>query len=308
MTTLLAAVLLSRPQVTEIVLQRGREVTPLTGEAPYKYWGCEDATLDGADADVSRGGDSNLVSGPSKMILIQFRDLNIALGPTANVKGASLVLGLIQGQPKLNYARWIKKPWTEGPLKTLTGMLRGGEDPAGAASWRSRRIGSIPWQFVGALGDGDSEKLDGVSLSKVDDITYRVDGLGPMIQRQLQRPAEIHGLLLNFQTEVDFLSSNASIDRPKLVVSAQKGDATRGADLSVTMIDRTPEYPVAGVKTNPEPSEPLTYTAHVKNVGTADCAAFDAQWFVDDVAKDILSVSEPVPVGQERTVTLVLPY
>ncbi len=306
MTSLLLVALLGRPQISEIVLQRGREVTPLTGEPTYRYWGCEDATLNSSQPDKSQGGDSNLVSGPAKMILIQFRDLNVALGPNAQIKSASLTLGLLQGEPKLNYVRWLKKPWSEGPLKSLAGLLRGSEDGTGSVSWKSRRIGSIPWNFLGALGDGDSERVEGVTLVKVDDITYRLDGLGPMMQRQLQRPADVHGLLINFQNDVDFLSSNASIDRPKLTIQAERGEPAKGADLSVALIERTPEYPLAGAKTGPEAGEELTYTAHIKNVGNSDSAAFDAQWIVDDVAKDIVSVNEDTSVGQERVISLKL--
>ncbi|MEQ1821635.1 MAG: hypothetical protein ABL949_03920 [Fimbriimonadaceae bacterium] len=307
MTSLLLAGLIGRTQISEIVLQRGREVVPLTGEEPYRYWSCEDATLDSSDKDGSHGGDSNLVSGPAFTFAIQFRDLNVALGPTAKIKSASLTLGLIQGTPQLGYVRWIKKPWTEGPLKSLMGLLRGGEDPTGAVSWRSRRIGSIPWASVGALGDADSEKIEGLSLVKENDLTYRIEGLGPTMQRQLLRPAEMHGLVINFSSDVDFLSSNASIDRPKLVLQVEKGEPVRGADLSVTMIRRTPEYPLTGAKTGPAVGDQLTYTAHIKSVGAADAPAFDAQWIVDDGATDIVSVSEGLTVGSETQLSIKLP-
>lgn len=313
-----AALLVTLGAPQTITLRRGLEITPLTGEPAYKYWTVEDTTLDVTQQNTPQGASSNLYSGDGNLILIDFRDIPRAIGPNKKIAAATLTLGLIKGDPKLTSVRIVKKPWTEGPLNTIGGILRGTTDPGiWSATFRSRRFSkpeSIPWQRSGALGDEDSETYSGATLSKVDDLTYRIDGLAEAIQKRVDRPQDYFGFLLQFESKVEFLSGNATIDRPTLNLTVDEKAPEKGPDLAVTMITRSPEYPryeptpVPSAKRWPDDGEELTYTVQIKNIGDAPAETFDGQWLIDDSKPQIVSSPEKLNPGQTATLELKLPF
>jgi len=317
-SALTALLVLASPNAETITLRRGLEITPLTGEPTYKYWTVEDTTLDPTQQNTVQGASSNLYGGDGNNILIDFRDIPRAIGPNKKIVSAGLTLGLIKGDPKLKGIRLIKKPWTEGPLNTIGGLLRGTTDPGiWAATFRSRRIDkpeNIGWQSVGAMGDEDSEPFSGGTLTKVDDLTYRIDGIAEAIQRRIDRPNDYFGFLLLFETKVEFLSGNATIDRPTLSLTVEPLAAPKGPDLAVTLISRTPEYPryedppVPGAQRWPKNGDMLTYTASITNIGDAPAETFDAQWVIDDRQPQIVSSTEKLAPGQSTTLEIKLPY
>lgn len=316
LAALTALLTLGAPQT--ITLQRGLEIKPLTGEPAYKYWTVEDTTLDIDQQNTPQGASSNLYAGEGNNILIDFRDIPRAVGPNAKVTEATIQLGLVKGEPKLTGVRIIKKPWLEGPLNTIGGILRGTTDSgAWAATFRSRRVASpenILWQRGGATGDDDSEAYPNATLTKVGEFGYRIEGLAEAIQKRLDRPQDYYGFLLQFESKVEFFSSNATIDRPKLSLTAEPREAPKGPDLSVTLISRTPEYPryeptpVPGAKRWPDDGEEVTYTVHVKNIGDTAADTFDGQWLINDSEPQIVSSQEKLNPGQETTLQLKLPF
>lgn len=317
MLTALTALLVAGQSGT-VVLQRGLEVKPLTGLPAYKYWTVDDTTLDIDQPETPQGASSTLVGGDGRTILIDFRDIARAIGPNMKIDAADLTLGYIKGDAKLKTVRLVKKPWNEGPLNTIGGLLRGTRDPGvWAATYRSRRIGvreNVPWQANGARGDEDSENYTGATLERVDDLTFKVTGLAGAVQKRVDRPQDYYGLALLFETKVDFLSGNSTIDRPKLTISASPVSPKKGPDLAVTLIERSPEYPrledppVAGAKRWPADGEEVTYTAHIKNIGDATAETFDGQWLIDDAKPEILSSQVRLEPGQETTLQIKTPF
>lgn len=317
MLSALTALLIAGQPAT-IVLQRGLEVKPLTGLPAYKYWTVDDTTLDVDQPDTPQGASSTLIGGDGRTIMIDFRDIQRAVGPNAKIDAASLTLGLIKGDPKLKSVRLVKKPWNEGPLNTIGGILRNTRDPGmWAATYRSRRIGvreNIPWQATGARGDEDSEAYAGATLAKVDDLTYRIEGLAAGVQKRIDRPQDYYGFAIQFENKIEFLSGNASLDRPTLTLGVSAGEALKGPDLAVTLIERSPEYPrlesapSATAKRWPADGEEVTYTAHIKNIGDTVADTFDAQWLQNDVTPEIVSSQARLEPGQQTTMQIKVPF
>lgn len=294
------------------------------------YWACEDTTLSRATPDNYAGGDSILEGGPGKTILIQYRDLERVIGPQMQVKSATLVLTLTGGTARLAACRTVAKPWTEGPFRALMGSERYAVPARWAATWNARRTGSerISWQLAGARGEDDGAAVGDAALTAQGSDQVQISGLGAALQRQSERWWECNGFALEFAEPVEFLSSNASEGRPKLILQMEPKEVPSGAsDLSIISIGRTPEYERYKVRENvvdgvpapegvdnldsrkwPSEAEMLTYTATIKNVGTAKSAGFDAQWLVREEGGKAETIAKELGPGEETTLSIQVPF
>lgn len=311
-----------------VVLERGMLV------GGTRYVAVEDTTLDIGRPDDPLGGSSILESGGGKVILIQFRELAAALG-RKRIRSARIEFTIVRGEPKLTSARRILVPWTEGPINTIASQIRG--DTTGgrwAATQRNRRSGSeaIPWQSLGARGELDAEALPAANGVREGD-RYILSGLAEAIQVQLDRPGLNHGFRLEFDERVEFLSSESSEARPRLVLELEDAPRREGADLSVILISRTPEYPrydtrepgetveqdgvAVAVKLSagdpnekrwPDDGEEVTYQATVKNVGTVPAEPFEAQWFIRELPGELVSFDKKLAPGETATFNLATPF
>ena len=301
--------------------------------AGHRYWAVEDATLDANAPQANLGGQAILAGGPGQKVLVQFRDLVRAVGPGKRIESAQLVLTLAGGeQPVLTRAAALLQPWNEGPARTLSNITGTSEEtaPAWSVTWQHRRAGreAIGWQMAGASGERDARSLDGVGIEPFGADAIAITGLGPDLQRQLENPLDNHGFLLQFEKPVEFMSSNASQGRPRLLLRLADAAPRTGADLSVVRIARTPEFdrydldgsllvadqdgvpvPVPGQPPSgtlqkwPVEGQRVTYTATIRNVGDAPAAGFSYKWLARE--RDAASLVDPrtIAPGQEVTVT-----
>jgi hypothetical protein len=310
-------------QTPGIVLYQGAEV-PASGT---KYWSAEDIQIDRADPTRSSGQGLVLFLGKDKRALIRFADLQRALGPNKKIVSAKLTLtpAYITSGGMLTLRRFGAS-WHDGPGT-------GGVQPK-----PSRWSTSWDYQFYGEGGrgkkwrDGGREYLaDTVSAQQaVETNTTIVEltGLGSDVQAFYDRWFENNGWALEFSGDGAFNSAENGASGVRLEIVTEDAKAQTGADLSVTYIERTPEYKrydsrgaystlpgetAMGVMTKPgeaeskkwpSDGEEVTYVAHIKNVGTADASGFSYDWTnVFSAAGSGESTANLAP-GQETTVTL----
>ncbi len=254
-----------------------------------------DTTLSSSEPDRSFGGDQTLAAGPQKAILIRFGALRRAVAANQPILEASLRLTLAGGGPaKLASVSVVKVPWGEGPANSLRSSLVGLDKtgkaaaPLLAATWRERRGQRAPWQRAGASGAADAVVVPNVKF-QADADTLTLTGLEKAVTEMRDRPEENYGFLLNFETAVEFSSSEASRGRPVLAVKVGGSVASAGADLAVESIVRT---------------APDTITATIVNIGDAPSSAFSTVWSVDERVGSIRDGGKSLPAGGSTTVTL----
>ena len=313
-----------------VILERG---TTIPGYG--RYLAVEDTVLDSKEGDLWQGGSSALIAGDGKPVLIQFLDLQRAVGNRKRVTKATLELIYTKGKPNLVSARRMLASWTEGPIVSVAGQLRGDDlSVRWAATYRMRRNGidAIPWQSTGGRGDTESELIPDAKAAIQGDKVV-VTGLEAAVQKQLDRWYDNHGLALEFDGESDFLGSSATEGRPRLILELEDKPAEAGPDLSVTLITRTPEHeryddrdattsaPQDGAdvavmdkvknataKKWPDDGEKVIYTAHIKNVGNAPAQPFEAQWLEREVSHSLVAVDKVLAPGEETTVSVELAF
>ncbi len=311
LAALTVACLLLYPQTRTIELSEGAPVT-IAGK-PARYWGVEDTYLDATDPDSNFGGSFSLLGGPKQTILIRFGDLERIVGRDRRVRRAALVLTPVEvGTPALRSASRVLSSWTEGPLSTLAAALRKEEakQPSDAAAqaprwsttWNRRHAGELgaAWRQAGARAAEDAEPISGAELRPAEG-AVSVEGLGPAVQTMIDRWYDNDGFALSFDQPIEFFSSQSPTGRPKLVLELEDSPKKSGPDLSVVSIDRTPEYPASGPKAWPADGEEVTYTAHVKNVGTAASAPFTAEWVESGRSGATIQVQKSLQPGEETT-------
>lgn len=313
---------LAAPPPTTVTLERG-----VNG-----YWANEDTTLDSENSAFTGGGNAILEGGPGKTILVQFKDLNHALGPNRKITKAKLVFALGRGEAKFSSIRRVLQPWTEGPFNSISQDIRSARRASRwAATWTNRRggIDAEPWKLPGARSEEDAAPIPDAKASVTADLNLVIEGLESVVQLQYDRWYDNHGFVLEFSEPIELLSSNASELRPKLVVETEPVEPTKGPDLSVVSITRTPEYPryspefdvVNGIaapkpptgalmstKRWPADGEMLTYEATIKNVGDAPTGTFDYQWRPQERPGPIATETKPIAPGESVKVTFQLPY
>lgn len=298
MLALLAAAVLSPVATVEVA--RGEN----------GYWFSSDTTLDTQAPDATRGGEGILEGGPGKTILIRFGQLKMAIGRNKRIRSAKLVLTLSgPTQPKLRSIGQVLAPWGDGPARTLSAMLTGGDTPVPAprwaSSWRNRRAGpnAIAWNMAGCAGPADVARITGAAQVSVNQDTIAITGLEKSVQAQYDRWWENNGFALNFENNCEFFSGDAGFSRPRLVLEVEDLPVPTGPDLSVAYITRTPAYerydardadtvkagvpfpnkvPNSTTRKWPNDGDEMTYSATVRNVGNALSKEFSYQWIVGE--------------------------
>ncbi|MDD1633983.1 MAG: hypothetical protein LUQ58_00075, partial [Methanomicrobiales archaeon] len=67
-------------------------------------------------------------------------------------------------------------------------------------------------------------------------------------------------------------------------VNSFRGNNQSSVDIDVTVISQSPRYNFDAAKNNPAAGDQVTFTASVRNRGTAATGAYSYQWYVDGVA------------------------
>lgn len=269
---------------------------------PIKYWGVEDTTIAALDPDKNQGTAYTLDVSPTSAILIRFADLDRVVGRGGKVTAASLVLTSVGGKPGVvkSVAR-VLKAWRPGPAVTLSSLMkRPVQDPTKpnakgevlprTVTWRDASVGVEGWQLPGASGPSDSQPVANWAYS-ADANRTTITGLAEAIQAMKDHPFENYGLLIRFESVSEFAASLSKTDRPKLVLDVEDAEAPLG--LVVTHIETSPERPKVG--------ESVTFTAHVKNMGTAASGPITGRWIENGkpVQSDVSGAA--LQPGQEAT-------
>ncbi|HEY3782340.1 MAG TPA: hypothetical protein VGL56_14755 [Fimbriimonadaceae bacterium] len=331
---LIAALSLAQSGNAQTVeLYRGAKVGNLTP----RYWEVEDTTLDSTAADLNQGWQTELLGGPGKTILIQFLGLNRILGPHKWIVSASIVFTISSGNNvALTNAGQVLEPWNQGPIKSLLDLNPSNAPEAGdagTATWRHRRLGGPSWEHVGAVGEHDSTPIHGATSSQPDSEHLQIDGLGATVESEYEHPASNHGFVLQFAAPLILISSQSGEYRPKLVLKVEDIAPATGPNLTITYIERKPEYeryeneigfttqnqdgapvPVLDHPQNalskkwPTEGEDLIYVAHVKNVGDAPAQGFSATWMDNEKPETPVDSAQSLKPGEETTLGFHLPY
>jgi len=323
---MLSALLTVLVTQNSIVLYRGSDIPG----SDTKYWSVEDTQVDKSDAERSAGQGLVLFLGKEKRVFLRFGDLRRALGPNKRIVSARLTLSPthITTGGKLTLSRmgveWNESPGTGG-VQLVT--------PMWSTSWNYRHYGQgsagIRWRDGGRefIATTPSAEAD-VSSSSTSVV---LDGLAGDVQAFYDRWYENNGWAIDFVGDGAFNSAENRQAGPKLEIVTEDIAEKSGADLSVTYIERTPEYKrydnrgeaytrktidghESGVMTNPgeaqskkwpSDGEEVTYTAHVKNVGTASSTGFTYKWSPSGTSADSAASLSP---GQETTVSFKTRY
>ncbi len=297
MIALTLLVALSQPATVE--LSRGAQ---LQGH-DTRYWACEDTTLARQTPNGSFGQGTLLTASPEHRVLLRFGDLERALGPSRRVTSAKLVLTVVTVErPGRLTLKRFGAPWFEG-----AGMS-GTEGDGMNTTWSHQLhhpAMKLGWRNGGA--GHDSQRVS--AQAEVSQAAERIEltGLEEDVQQMYERWYDNHGWVIEFSGSAMFESAQAVLGKPTLVVTTEPAAPPTGPDLSVTYIQRTPEYlrydPTgdAYVRVNvdghesgvmmrpgnadtqkwPKDGELVTYTAMVKNVGDAPSDGCGFAWSKD---------------------------
>ena len=306
---LAAAIVASQTQTT--TLYRGSAV-----DQGIRYWAVEDTFLDSSKPDSNFGRDGILSGGKDKTILIHFGDLRRVL-KGRKVVDAKLVLTIAtSANPSLAQISTVLVPWGEGPgkrgivLPNPAAPKEPGQKlkevaPPWSATWKHRRGAPNPinWQLSGAMGDLDTQPLQGVTGTISGD-TFVLSGLGPNVQSMLDKPYENFGFAIELSGNADFSSSDSPVGQPQLVVTTENAPASSGADLAVTLIESS----WRDCASWPKDGQEITWKAHVKNVGDAPADGFAAKWVVREKPASLVEFDRRLAPGEETTAEIRLPF
>lgn len=327
MTVLLVTLGLTPPALTAtLTLQNGREVTPYPtpwGNDRYGYYGTLDTVIspDAPDANFGRALEIGLVGGSQQRVLIQFRELNRAIGPNKQITAATLRLHTVPGawNPSTAEVRVFRvlHPWRQGGAN--------GAPQYWTATWNARMASDDPdralsWIVPGAAGVGTDRAATATAVTTTTanynaaQGTWLITGLGPDVQDFYTDVNANFGWIIEFVEPANatgenrFYASEHPIRalRPELIITYfDAPPAARDLDLDVGYIERTPEYlrynpayeskqfhnegvglmknpGFANVQKWPANGATVTFTAHVFNKGLSQASGpFGYRWLID---------------------------
>ncbi len=314
LAVLLLPAFLTRQATQTVELENGKFVAGQGdhGKGPDSspYWSCADTYLDVNQPDQNFGDSAVLEGGPGHTILIKFGDLE-RLGAHKKVVKATLYLTASEGgKANLSAVRKVLAPWGEGPLRRPFFANKSDTAAQWSATWLNRRADpdGIPWQQSGALGPADSVPIPGAK-SEATATGVAITGIEDAFQSQLDSWYDNDGLALTFSAPIEFFSSKNNGGRPRLVLElADMAPEPKQPDLSVTLIESkyadsvTPESPW------PKDGTPVTYVAHIQNVGTAPAQGFSGAWKIKEKIGSSFDVASALAPGEETTVELKRTY
>jgi len=229
---MLAAFLVTAFQAPmSLTLQRGLE----------NIWNVQDTTLISSDPDTNFGGSTTLLGGPGRTILIRFGDISRMVPAGKRVASASLVFQQQAGSPpSLQSASVMRLPWNEGPRHTFSSSFAVPDPkvkprpPMGAATWRERQGQIAAWDRPGGWGPKDARPIEAANV-EIRDTAVLITGLGDAVQAMASDPESNYGFSLRFSANLEFGSSEAAKNRPRLEITLE--DSTpidRKVDLALT--------------------------------------------------------------------------
>lgn len=333
---LLLSLALLPQETSNLTLSRGCSVPGLS----TRYWAVEDTVLSSKDPNRNLGGALFLEPDDRANLLIRFGDLNRTIG-RRRVRSASLRLTLGgTGMPILRRVSRVLASWGEGPIVTSVAIFqpaaaeKSEAEAFGSANWTMRHLGvsGAKWQMGGAAGRSDASPVAGAKLSPGGSGQVLIEGLGEEVQHQLDHPAENFGFVLEFDGPTQFFSSQSNSDRPALELVLEDAARKGGPDLSVQRITQAPNYErlarpesvtaqqdgigvdvprtIANLASQhwPKDDEQVTYTATIRNVGSAPVSRFSVRWSALGVQGSESETQKSLAPGEATTVTLTRPY
>lgn len=255
----------------------------------------EDTTLDRAAPERNFGGDIVLRGSKSTTILVRFGEVARLVPKRFRVKSASLVLNAESSGP-ISAARVIElnQSWQEGPF-LVPGRIS--LDPGLGATFRLRRSGvrKLSWNAPGNLGAKDGQVLTGLTYQQKGE-TWTINGLGPTVNRWLERPWRNDGLAIDLNSMTLFTSSEGALAlRPRLEITLEPR-----AYLDVAQPDLTvSELSISDAS--------LRAQATVKNIGSAPSTSFSLRWGLDEEWSSPIIIREGLKPGESKKFEFSLP-
>ena len=311
---LLIPAFLTRQTAQTVELENGNRISTQgdPGKLPnhYIYSSCSDTYLDLTQPNQNFGDSAVLEGGPGHTILIKFGDLE-RLGQHKKVVKATLYLTASEGgKAALTSVRKVLTPWGEGPLRRPFFTNKSDVAAQWSATWLNRRADpdGIKWQQSGALGPADSVPIQGAK-AEATPTGIAITGIEDAVQSEFDRWYDNNGLALTFSAPIEFFSSKNNGGRPRLVLElADESPVGNQPDLSVTLIESKYADSVSPENPWPKDGTPVTYVAHVQNVGASPAQGFSGAWSIRERLGSSFDVPATLAPGEETTVELKRTY
>lgn len=220
---------LTKLQGYKVDLKRGAPLTwaGLSNSIKGNYWDVREAELSDSAAGTTISNQFVLSASPTGAILINFGSLDLALGPNARIRKATLVLTSAEGEPApVQSVSIVKGEWLMPQVASL-GLRKPIPDPKKkptettpaepifGANWKSRDGVGTPWKN-GSFGSADLESV--TTKSTIKENVIRIEGLETALQSIHDRWWENTGLALKFGKQVNFWSSLSKFYKPTLEI------------------------------------------------------------------------------------------
>ncbi len=276
----------------------------------FRYWAVEDTYIDAKKPESNFGREYILAAGPDQTILIRFGDLARVVGRNCKIAKASLRFLKHSGkEAKLAWISRVLVPWKEGSgaknlffTRNFLAKLNETEEKnkkedeiVVGASWKHPTGTHLKggWDKDGALGQYDTVQISGAHLIQTNQNVI-INGLEDECQLMLDRPDKNYGFALQFESPIEFASSDAFFGKPTLELEVVPSEKKKERPLQISWIEVS------------EPSEKTTYTAEIKNMTQCSLSNIHYECLHSDkkVKEDLLGPLEP---GQVARVQVSLP-
>jgi hypothetical protein len=225
------SVLLNLPQVPDLVLSRGTQLTGPFAGVSQQYWDVSEGEIDARGADLSIPTIFALTGSPQRKVLLRFGSLDIATLRNSKIVDGTLVLSLAEvDKASLKSIKILKKPWVTPGVSVLARRVQGKEGPkkptdpkfipfAAGVTWNRAGGDVTPWQIPGSSGIDDAGSVD--EKITVANGEIRITNLGQTLQYWKTHEGENYGFLLEFSGETGIWSSTSPEARPRLELNLQ---------------------------------------------------------------------------------------
>lgn len=255
----------------------------------------EDTFILQAQGDANFGRDLILLGGPGRAVFVRDTTLGMAGG---KCESASLVFRVLQGEGQVKSISRVLVPWSEGKGRRNLDLLP--PELVGSITWKSSRAGESRWEEPGGGARKEAEPVEGWKATSANG-ELRIDGLGPAVQKMIERGDRNYGFRIEFVTDTSLVSAENLTDGPRFDVK-YAAPVTAGPDLEVTEISTT-----EGVKSWPSDGTMVTWTAKIKNSGDQPSGATTLEWSLNGARVTTADLAAIQP-GQTSSVEVKIPW
>lgn len=255
----------------------------------------EDTYIVQAQGDANFGRDLILVGGPGRAVFVRDATLGMTGG---RCESASLVMRVLQGDGQVKSISRVLVPWGEGKGRRNLDLLP--PEMVGSITWKSSRAGESRWEEPGGGARKESEPVEGWKATATNG-ELRIEGLGPAVQKMIERGDRNYGFRIEFVNEVSLVSSEHLTDGPRFEVKTAPAPAS-GADLEIMEISTS-----EGAKSWPSDGTMVTWTAKVRNSGDQPSTASTIEWSLNGARVSTADLAAIQP-NQTASVEVKIPW